>query len=71
MEQETPDVTTETKVSTTRTSGWSLNSAEGQQAVYLGLLVISLVLMYPDWKEQAKLLFGAAMGALFAKAKTP
>ena len=66
---ETPDVTTETKVSTSRTSGISVNSTEGQQWLYLALLIAALVLSYPDIKEQCNLLFGAAMGALFAKSK--
>lgn len=66
---ETPDVTTETKVSTSRTSGITVNSNEGQQWMYLALLIMALVLSYPDIKEQCNLLFGAAMGALFAKSK--
>lgn len=65
-----PNVTTETKVSTTRVSGVSVNTSEGQQWLYLALLVISLVLLYPDVREQCNLLFGAALGALFAKSKS-
>jgi hypothetical protein len=67
----TPDTTTETKSSVTRTSGLSLNSQEGQQIMYLSLLLLALVLLnyVPLIKEQAVWLFGAASGALFAKSK--
>ncbi len=67
----TPDVTTEVKTiaTQTRTSGISINSPEGQQCLYLALLVVALVCLYPNIKEQCNLLFGAAMGALFAKSK--
>ncbi len=67
----TPNTITETKSSVTRTSGLSLNSQEGQQWMYLALLMTALILI--DWvplvKEQAIWLFGAASGALFAKSK--
>ena len=68
---EIPDVTTETKSSITRTSGLSLNSQEGQQWMYLGLVLVSILLIdfVPNVKEQAIWLFGAASGALFAKSK--
>lgn len=68
---EIPDVTTETKSSTSRTTGLSLNSQEGQQWMYLGLMLVSVLLIdfAPLGKEQAVWLFGAASGALFAKSK--
>lgn len=66
---ESPDVTTEVKTIASRTSGWSLNSQEGQQWLYLGLIVASLVFLYPDIKQQCAALFNMALGALFAKSK--
>lgn len=66
-----PDVTTEVKTTTaqSRTSGMSVNSPEGQQIMYLMLLIAALIALYPDVKQQCNTLFGAAMGALFAKSK--
>jgi len=68
---ENPDITIETKTSATRISGISLNSQEGQQTMYLGLLFLALILIncVPGLKDQAVWLFGAASGALFAKSK--
>ena len=68
---ETPDTSTEVKTTSTSSvvSGITVNSAEGQQWLYLALLVAALILLYPDVKQQCNTLFGAAMGALFAKSK--
>lgn len=68
----TVDGVTETKSSVSRTSGGvALNSQEGQQWMYLALLIFALILIdyFPPVKEQAIWLFGAASGALFAKSK--
>lgn len=70
---DTQDIKTEvtTQVST-GAPRVSINSAEGQQWMYLSLLLVSLVMIqfFPAVKEQGIWLFGASSGALFAKAKS-
>jgi hypothetical protein len=67
---DSPDVTTEVKTTATRISGVSVNSPEGQQWLYLAMIVMCLVVLYPDVKQQCAALFNMALGALFAKSKT-